>query len=99
MNIATLMDLARQRAKIRSDRHMAMRLELASSTMSFWRRGNSIPSPSHLISLCDLADIPPEVGLAWRTVWQAEGDAKSICIRIAEEVTETHGISLPSEAA
>ncbi len=99
MNISTLIDLARHHAKIRSDRHLAMRLDLSQSALSGWRREISVPSPAYVISLCEMADIPPEIGLAWRTVWQAEGEAKSICTRIAEEVTKNAGVSLPSEAA
>lgn len=99
MNISTLMDLARQHAKIRSDRHLAMRMEMSTSGLSGWRRGISTPSPDDVIFLCELADIPPEVGLAWRNVWHAEDRGKSICIRIAEDVTKNAGVSLPSEAA
>lgn len=99
MNICTLMDLARQRARIRSDRHLGMRLGVSASTPSIWRRGTSVPTPSHLINLCELAEIPPEVGLAWRNVWQAEGEAREICERIANQVTDLAGVALPSEAA
>ena len=99
MNISTLMDLARQNAQIRSDRHLAMRLDLSQSGVSGWRRGINVPSPDDVIFLCELAEIPPEVGLAWRNVWHSEDRGKSICTRIAEEVTKTHGIALPSEAA
>lgn len=99
MNISALMDAARQRAQIRSDRHMAMRVDVSPSAMSAWRKGYAVPLPEHLITLCELAEIPPEVGLAWRNAWQAEGKAKSICTRIAKEAAKTHGVALPSEAA
>ena len=99
MNIATLMDLARQNAQIRSDRHLGMRLGVSEATPCTWRRGTSVPIPGHLINLCELANIPPEVGLAWRNVWQAEGEARAICERIANQVTDLAGVALPSEAA
>ncbi len=99
MNISTLMDMARQRAQIRSDRHMANRLGITSTSLSMWRRGLTVPTPGHLINLCELAQIPPEVGLAWRNAWQAEGEVREICERIANQVTDSAGVTLPSEAA
>lgn len=99
MNISTLINLARQDGKIRSDRHLGNYLDISSASVSSWRRGYSTPDIQHTIKLCELSGIPPEVGLAWRNVWLAENEAKSICIRIAEEVTKNSGITLPSEAA
>jgi len=99
MNISTLMDMARQCAQIRSDRHLAMREGWSQTSVTNWRQGRFVPSPEHVITLCNLAEIPPEVGLAWRNVWQAKGEARKICERIANQVTDLHGITLPSEAA
>ncbi|AWZ00532.1 hypothetical protein RHODOSMS8_00982 [Rhodobiaceae bacterium] len=99
MNISTLMDLARQNHNVRSDRHLAARESWSQTTVSHWRTGRCVPSPENLITLCNLADIPVEVGLAWRNAWEAHGEAKSICVRIAEDVTRNAGVSLPSEAA
>ncbi len=99
MNISTLMDMARQRARIRSDAHLAMRCGISKGTATNWRQGRHVPSGDHVLTLCNLAEIPDDVGIAWRNAWIAEGQTRIISTRIANQVTDLHGITLPSEAA
>ncbi|MDF1846201.1 MAG: hypothetical protein P1U69_03275 [Parvibaculaceae bacterium] len=99
MNISVLLDLARQKQSIRSDRQLANYLDVRGPSISAWRQGYSIPDIGHTLKLCELSKIPAEVGLAWRNAWQAEDEAKKICTQIAQRVTKKAGVSLPSEAA
>ncbi len=78
MNIEQLLDLARVGARVDSDRQLARRISLRSvGNVHYWRSGKGLPSDDHMLKLCELAGIKPEVGLIYLNIWRTGGSART----------------------
>ena len=85
-SVNSLLDLARARQRMSSDRELAGALNVGSSAVSNWRYGNSHPSPMTCMRLAEMANLP--LGLVLGTIGAAyapnEEDA-AVWRKLAEE--------------
>ncbi len=87
------LDLARVRQDMRSDRELAIALQVGSPALSNWRRGNSHPSPMTCMKLAQLAELP--LGLVLGTICEANApneEEAAVWRKLAEESVAAKGM-------
>lgn len=80
------LDLARIRQGMKSDRELAVVLQVGSPAVSNWRRGNSHPSPMTCMKIAELAELP--LGLVLGTISEAHAPSEeesAMWRKLAEE--------------
>jgi transcriptional regulator with XRE-family HTH domain len=73
MDLDGYLDLARQRARIPSDRRLALAIGVSHTSMRQYRHGLATPSPERMLALAELAGVDPTRAIVDRMAWQADG--------------------------
>lgn len=89
MEFLELVQLAKVRAGIDSDRALGRELGVTSSVVSHWRRGRQLPSAAQIVSLCRLAHTAPESWLLRLSEAKEPEPAKSVYKRLREALATT----------
>lgn len=63
LDLGELMNAARRRRGIRSDRQLSLALGLCQVAVYHWRYGTSLPDDANLVKLCEMAGYSPFAGL------------------------------------
>lgn len=73
MELTEYLDRARQAAGIDSDRRLAVALGISQTTIRQYRAGLAAPSPERMVTLAELAGVPPRVALLDCLAWRSDG--------------------------
>ncbi len=76
--IPWLMDAARERQGLRSDRALARHIGAHHSAPTPWRAGYVIPSDEAILKLCICADFPPQAAFLAANMLRAGGKPAAI---------------------
>lgn len=73
--------------ELKSDRRLALALDLGETASYFWRRGRAWPSDESMIRIAELAGVDPEEALADLNVWRAKSlETRELYSRIAAKI-------------
>lgn len=86
MNIDDLLDRARERSGLSSDRKLCKALGVTTSQVHSYRMGFSNPSDDTLVKLCKLAGSEPTLYLLELNIERSRGPAKAIYRRLLERL-------------
>lgn len=87
MNINDLLDRARERQGITSDRKLCQALGVTPNQVHSYRSGFSRPSDDTLAILCKLAGSEPTLYLLELNIERSKGPAKAVYRRLLERLT------------
>ncbi|MBL4766460.1 MAG: hypothetical protein JKY94_01890 [Rhodobacteraceae bacterium] len=85
MEIDELLAAAKSGADAPSDLQLSRKIKANSGQIGGWRRKFYYPRDDTLIELCELANVPPEVGLLWLNAWRADEKAKPVYEKMARD--------------
>lgn len=77
MEIVEIMDVAKGKNALKSDRALARAIGMSSPTLFRIRQGFGFPSEENMMKLGELAGIDHASALLLLNMWKAEGEAKS----------------------
>ena len=83
MEFLELLDRAKARLRLNSDRALGRALATDSTMISDYRRG-VLPRDDVMLRLCGVCDVRPEVGLAYLNMWRSKGQARTAYRRIVK---------------
>lgn len=83
--VAWLMDEAKSRQGLRSDRALAQYLRISRGLMTPWRTGHARPGDESTVKLCKLASFPPEAGLLIINMARNSGVTATIYRRLLDK--------------
>lgn len=89
--VSWLMDEAKSRQGLRSDRALAQHLRFPRSSMTHWRMGYGFPNDQSALRLCKAASFPQDAGLVILHMLRSSGDEAAIYARIMRRA----GYTLP----
>jgi hypothetical protein len=89
MEIVELMDIAKGKNGLKSDRALARAIGMASPTLIRIRQGWGFPSEQNMMKLGDLAGIDKASALLFLNMWKAEGEAKQTYFEILSKIAPT----------
>lgn len=81
MTLNDLLDSAKERLQLKSDRGLCRHFGWPETHASQFRIGSRHPTEKNVITLCDAAGIPHKTGLAWLNVWRASSPAAAAAYR------------------
>ncbi|WOF73797.1 hypothetical protein QMT40_001433 [Parvibaculaceae bacterium PLY_AMNH_Bact1] len=86
VDINELLDAAKAAADIPNDSQLSKKLDTAAGQISVWRKGYRKPVDSMVMRICEVADIPREVGLMWLNAWRADEQAAPVYEKLARDL-------------
>ena len=88
MNIQSLLDRARDRAELPSDRALARRINLNLSALQRIRNGHGMPSDDTMVRISLLAGISAEEGLLLLNMWRSTGAAATVYRHLHKQLSK-----------
>jgi len=88
------LDRARDVRNLQSDRALGDMMNLSTMGISSWRTRRAWPEDDKMVTLCQLAKVPPEIGLLDLGRWRAKGMASEIWARMLPRMAAT--LALPA---
>ena len=86
MNIVELLERARSRTGVKSDRALCRELRLTHQAYLNYRRGVGVPSDDTMLRLCAIAGVSDEEGLLLVNMWRSKGRATAIYRHLWQEL-------------
>jgi hypothetical protein len=86
LEIGELLERAKVRLKVQSDRALARALAVDPTSFIHWRRGDEYPTDERMIRICAAADVPVAHGLLYLNIWRSSGDARATYRVICQEL-------------
>jgi hypothetical protein len=84
MEIGEVLDRARAKSQLPSDRALGLHLGVDPSSFTQYRRGVVLPSDDVWVRICLAAGITAERGLLHLNIWRSRGRTRTIYRRIAK---------------
>lgn len=85
-SLSEIMDLAKERQGLDSDRKLAKKIGVASPATFRWRKNHTWPNDDHMEQLAQMAGLDAELCLIELQIWKNEGHAKAAWVHIAERL-------------
>jgi transcriptional regulator with XRE-family HTH domain len=105
MDVTGMIELAKARQNIKSDRELSRKIGLTGPSVHIWRAGKALPSDESLARLAELAGIDPATALLEQRAEISKEPAKSLyrdiarrLAGIAAAIMVMIGVSLPANA-
>lgn len=93
-------DEAKRVRGFRSDRELSNALGFKNNSVSHWRTKRAWPSDESMVTLAELAGMPPEQALLDLNFWRSTGQAKSVYATLAARIAAAIiAITLPLSAS
>ena len=103
MDIGELLDRAKTRLRVQSERGLARALGADPSSILQWRRRQQLPTDERMVRLCIAAGVPAEHGLLYLNMWRSTGDAHTayrvICQKLVSNAVLSTEDKNPRERA
>tara|TARA_Y100001001_G_scaffold159936_2_gene181692 strand:+ start:455 stop:850 length:396 start_codon:yes stop_codon:yes gene_type:complete len=84
-NINDYIELAKKSTGAKSDRALCKLLEVAPTTIAFYKRG-VLPTDETMFKLARLAQVDPEEALMHLNIWRAPAPAKDVYLCLAKKL-------------
>jgi hypothetical protein len=84
MELSEILEKARARLQVRSDRALCRELGIDIASLPRYRAGTSYPTDDRMVRICLLSGVAPERGLLLLNLWRSRGEARTTYRRIAK---------------
>lgn len=82
MEISELLDRAKARLRLTSDRQLAKAIGIDPASLTLYRREKNLPTDDRMMRLCLVSGTPVEHGLLLLNMWRSSGDTRTAYRRI-----------------